>query len=324
MPIAQPAILWTTDLAQKEDSQRVEVTEDSFEWWYFDAILDDGSTCVVAFMSKVPFVPGPLSPILQFTISPPQGPYQQHQVFLPPASYSASTTHCAVTMGTSWVTGDLRSYELYAEAEGIAAHLVLRDVVPGWRTGPYIPPEQAAQQPLAEQVVISSGIAEGTLMYDGRLHRVTGTCYHDHNWGSARAWAAGSGGARVTSWYWGRARAGDHAIVFAQVLGTVDGGPSVPVAVFFMLARGTRMTSDDDVTALRVTPLGAGGDQGLMVEWTSNLGNVTLTLPSPKLIGCLNNGGYHRFLSPAVLHSDYDGENVSGLGQAIWEINVFP
>lgn len=324
MPTPRPPTLWTTDLAQQEDGQRVEVTEDSFEWWYFDTILDDGSTCVVTFFSKVPFVPGPPSPILQLNISPPQGPYQQQQVFLPPASYSASPTHCAVTMGTSWVTGDLRSYELYAEADGLAAHLVLRDIVPGWRTGPFVPPEQAAQQPLAEQVVIPSGVAEGTLMYDGRLHRVTGSCYHDHQWGSARAWAAGAAGARVTSWYWGRARAGDHAIVFAQVLGAVGDGPSVPIAVLFMLARGTRMTFDDDVTALRVTPLDGGIDHGVIVEWTSNLGGVVLTLPSPKQIASLNNGEYQRFLSPAVLHSDYAGENVSSQGQAIWEINVFP
>jgi len=30
-----------------------------------------------------------------------------------------------------------------------------------------------------------------------------------------------------------------------------------------------------------------------------------------------------RFLSPAVLSSDFDGEKFSGKGHGIWEINVF-
>jgi hypothetical protein len=36
---------WSTDLAVKEDGQRVALTDDNFEWWYFDTIMEDGSTC---------------------------------------------------------------------------------------------------------------------------------------------------------------------------------------------------------------------------------------------------------------------------------------
>ena len=111
---------WTTDLAVKEDGRRVALVDSTFEWWYFDTIMDDGSTCAVNFLSKRPFLPGPTAPILQFNIGTPSGKYLQSEASLPANTYSAATDHCDVAMGKSWVKGDLHAYTIHAEgvAEG--------------------------------------------------------------------------------------------------------------------------------------------------------------------------------------------------------------
>ena len=324
---------WTTDLALKEDGQRVKLADNTFEWWYFDTVMDDGSTCVVNFLSKTPFVSGPPSPILQFNISPPSGPYIQKVVVPGASTYSAASDHCDVTVGESSVEGDLHTYRIRAKAEDIAADLTLQRIVPGWREGPFLTPDEAAAQWLGEQVVIPSGTAEGTLTYNGATHKVRGTCYHDHQWGGTGVGQPGQSGAKLTSWYWARIQAGDHAVVMAQVYGTVNNGPVMPVMTMWMLARGSAVTFDDTVTALSVTPKGGTPKVpgNLDIAWSPNaapgtsppLGTVRFSLSSAHEIASFTDGGYLRFVCPVTVTSDFAGENFSKDGHAVWEIMTF-
>jgi len=314
---------WSTDLAQYEDGQRVEVTNQTFEWWYFDTILDDGSTCVVNFLNKIPFQSCPLLPILQLNISTPTGQVYQMEVVFQPDQYSASRNKCHVTMGSkNGVEGNLQTYYLHVENDDkesgyLCADLNLTAVVPGWRMGPYLPPQVAAQQWLGEQVVIASGTVTGTLTYGGQTRPVKGTCYHDHQWGGG---AQAAGPMKVTSWYWGRTCIGDHSIVFAQVLGNDGSGPERPIAAMFMLARGGRITYADDPAALSIVPL----ESGIAMQWTTNQGTVKLQMPSKQQIASFPpvDGKYLRYLSNATLESDFAGEIFRGQGKAIWEINT--
>lgn len=313
---------WSTDLARYEDGQRVEVTDQTFEWWYFDTILSDGSTCVVTFLNKIPFQSCPLLPILQLNISTPAGHVYQKEAVFHADQYSASRDKCRVTMGSkNGVEGDLQTYHLHAEYEDkesgyLCADLDLTTVVPGWRMGPYLPPQVAAQQWLGEQVVIASGTVTGTLTYGGQTRPVKGTCYHDHQWGGG---AQTAGPVKVTSWYWGRTCIGDHSIVFAQVLGSDGSGPERPIAAMFLLARGGRVTYSDDPAALSVVPLGSG----IEMQWKSNQGTVTLQMPSKQQIASFPPDGSHylRYLSDARLESDFAGEIFRSEGKAIWEFN---
>ncbi len=319
---------WTTDLARKEDAQRVDSTNDDlFEWWYFDTIMDDGSTCVLNFLSKPPFNKkgGGIMPILQFNLSTPEGQCLQQTPVFGADAYSSALDRCAVTIGPNWVEqNDDGSYTLHAEADGMAANLVLRNVVPGWRTGPYLPPDEAALIALDEQVVIPAGTAEGTLTYNGKTRPVTGTCYHDHQWGNIKT-PFGGGKSAITSWYWGRAQAGDHAVAFAQLY-----AGQAAVGALWQFARGSRMTFDTSLpstsgTGLVMTPPPNGAPAGsVSVKWTSNLGNVSFDLSSAQQIANFSDGGYLRFVSPVTLTSSYGGENFSQSGRAIWEIMHLP
>lgn len=328
---------WTTDLAVREDGQRVALADNTFEWWYFDAMMDDGSTCVLNFLSKPPFVNGPPMPVLQFNISTPVWDRLQSVALMPANTYSAASDRCAVTMGKSSVMGDLHTYMIHAEGAAedgtpMQADLTLRRVVPGWRTGPYLTPDEAATIFLGEQVVIPSGTVEGTLSYGGASYNVRGNCYHDHQWGGIGV--PGAADVVLKYWYWGRVQAGDHAVAVAQVYGSVNNGPVEPVTTLWTYARGTAMTYDDTVGAVTVTPkdVSEGVPGTLDIVWTPGaapgtsaplLGSVRFSLHSAQKIADFG-PEYVRFVCPSTLTSDFAGESFSIDGRAIWEIMHLP
>lgn len=310
-----PSPVWTTDLALFEDGKRVDTGQPGiFEWWYFDAAFNDGSTCVVNFY--VANENGTETPTLQFNISPADGsPYLQAVVQQP--NYASDPNKCDVVMGRNWVSGDLQMYTLHAEAEtadngAIAADLTFTQVVRGFRIGPYLPPPVAATIPLGEQVVIPSGSVSGSLTYNGATYQVFGTCYHDHQWGTS------SQGLGLSKWYWGRTGDGDHSVVFAQMIGT-DGNPQSILWHYSGLGGAT--TFDLGVDALTVS-----GDptDGMTVVYQSALGTVTVELPSPTVIAHFpTTTDYTRYFSLATVIVDYNGDSFSGTFPAIFEQQVF-
>ena len=62
------------EVAEFEDSQRIGMERGRYEWWYFDAHLDDGATVVVVFYTKPNVSPnGPLAPRITINITRPDG-----------------------------------------------------------------------------------------------------------------------------------------------------------------------------------------------------------------------------------------------------------
>jgi hypothetical protein len=62
------------EVAQFEDGQRIGTEKGRYEWWYFDAHLDDGATVVVVFYTKPNVSPnGPLAPRITINLTLPDG-----------------------------------------------------------------------------------------------------------------------------------------------------------------------------------------------------------------------------------------------------------
>ena len=64
----------TEKVATWEDGQRAATNPGNFEWWYFDAHFEDGSTAVIVFATKPLVAPQfPLTPNLSLTVTRSNG-----------------------------------------------------------------------------------------------------------------------------------------------------------------------------------------------------------------------------------------------------------
>jgi hypothetical protein len=205
-----------------EDGRRTARSADSFEWWYFDGLLDDGTVVVVWFGDN--WFYGSHKRAVTLELTPPGKPTRRiMRTFDEPGAFA--TDHADIKIGPHEFKGDLDTYSIHvdaAETGGIGCDLTLRRRVASYRpaTG-YI---EAGTQYFAWLVAVPDGSVTGTLIADGVTRQVTGSGYHDHNWGDV------SPAKLFDNWWWGRGRSGDQTIIASVIHGKAAvGGTSVPL-----------------------------------------------------------------------------------------------
>jgi hypothetical protein len=320
-----------------EDGIRADAGPGSFEWWYFDAHLEDGSAVVVVFMTK-PLLQrrDPLTPAVTITITRPDGQKLSEFPLYPPAQFSASKDQCDVHIGPSWVRGDLHCYELHAEGKGLAVDLAFTGIAPPWRPGTgknYY--DKSLSRYFAWLPAIPYGTVEGTLTYDNQVHPVRGDGYHDHNWGNI-------GLEQVMShWYWGRAHLGTFSLIFVEMTSTATyKGQKLPV---FMLADEDHLLTGDglplklEIGEIQKHPSGRNYPNRLDFHWQAGQDTVHIALCRPqiieatsllgfmplwkqKLIRLVRNPYYFRFQADMELKIDFQGLKRFESGQALYEL----
>src|SRR3954471_3263876 len=108
------------EIAEFEDGQRIGTESDCYEWWYFDAHLDDGATVVVVFYTKPNVSPkGPLAPRITINLSLPDGRSFVKLLDTGPELFQASKSGCDVKIGTNHFVGDLKRFHITATIEEI-------------------------------------------------------------------------------------------------------------------------------------------------------------------------------------------------------------
>jgi hypothetical protein len=273
-----------TDTVQPwEDGLRAKTGPGSFEWWYFDAHLNDGSTAVIVFATK-PILErgGPLKPNVSLTITRPDGTKTAAFPIFPAGEFSASKESCDVHIGPNRAHGDLRRYQVQVEANGLAADLTFSGSAPAWRPGAGKIFFGDLEHYFAWLPAIPYGTVEGTLAYDGRTHHVKGSGYHDHNWGNVGL------GQVMDHWLWGRAHLGGYTLIYVeQVASRAYGFARLPV---FLLARdGEILVGDGGPLTMQARqyvryPGGRQYPGAVDFHWQSPAGRVDLALRQPKLI----------------------------------------
>ena len=312
---------------------------DTFEWWYFDAEFDDGSTAVVTYTSRPATNPkGELRPTMLLIMKSAEGEKVRLTDEFKPGDFSASAEGCDVRIGSNTVKGDLDSYELHAALEDCSADLTFTRSGPSWRPGSGITYSGRKEERFFGWVVpITYGTVEGTITFKGEKKQVKGTCYHDHNWGNFSLNSA------IDHWYWGRAHVGDFTVVFVQMVTRhlpIVGSLNLNT---LMLARGEEVLTDDGLPLrLQVSdfvdgPL--GGSYPTKVDWTwhTDEGDISLTIRNPKLIEALDmlegkpswekplahlvsNPYYYDFNADLELSVDLKGDKTVEKGKALYEL----
>jgi len=223
---ATPADFAALGIGQKiaiwEDGRRTPKSADTFEWWYFDGLLDDGTVVVVWFGDN--WFYGSHNRAVTIELTPPGKPTRRvMRTFEELGSFSSDSAD--IKIGPHQFKGDLDTYFIHvdpAQTGGVGCDLTLRRRVASYRpaTG-YI---EAGKQFFAWLVPVPEGAVTGTLTVDGVTRQVTGSGYHDHNWGNI------SPAKLFDNWWWGRGRSGEHTIIASEIHGkSAVGGTSIPL-----------------------------------------------------------------------------------------------
>ncbi|MCX7029791.1 MAG: hydroxyneurosporene dehydrogenase [Spirochaetes bacterium] len=319
-----------------EDGARMSGGRGTYEWWYFDFSLDDGSTLVIVYLTKDFTRPqAPLSPVVTFSFDGPDGTTVSRAVTAEASDFSAAKDRCDVRIGACTAAGDLRGYTVHYEDADVSADLRLAGTVPAWRPG-------TGHAFFAWLPSVPKGTVEGTLSIGGATPIVTGVGYHDHNWGNAPLLDL------VHDWYWGRARIGDYTVISSTITATDRyGGAALPV---FMLALGDAIIADDaakvrfsadEVFTDTLTGKPVAGR--LVYEYEDGSSRYRITyrratdLVRTMFVDLLTgfkrslarlagfDGAYLRFAGTATLERFEDGRLVETVSQesAVWELMYF-
>jgi hypothetical protein len=288
-----------------EDGYRAASAADStFEWWYFDCQFDDGSTLVVTFSNKPHTSPaGPLAPTVLVIRQHPDGSRTHVEPVFAAGDFAAATDHCDVRIGANTVTGDLDTYRLHLEVDGLTADVEIERKAPSWRPGAGITYfDSHKKHYLAWVVPVPYGTVSARITEGGTTRTLQGSAYHDHNWGNHLM------GSFLDHWYWGRAHLGDYTLVYVMMTTRGLFGVGQLEIPTFYLAQGDRLVTDD-LLPLRLQVTGVVEGPGhqrypTCLEWTWEKGHETIrfTATNPRLIEALDMAPHRNPIS-AVLHA---------------------
>jgi predicted secreted hydrolase len=277
----------------------------SFEWWYFDMQLDDGSTLVATYNTKPNTAPdGPLDPSVLIIYHGADGTKVRADTHHPAEEFSAAKDRCDVRIGPNTVSGDLECYQLHLDDADVTADLMIERHSPSWRPGAGTTYFDAARSQRFSWVVpVPYGSVSGTVTAGGQTRTVTGSAYHDHNWGN-KVMEAG-----LDHWFWGRAHIGDFTVVYALITTKGLFGVGALNLPTFMLAKGDELLTDD-MLPLRLEThdeVAGPGHQSYPTElewsWHADGSSVTMTVTNVEMIEALDMSGAHHGLGQALLHA---------------------
>lgn len=195
--------------------------DEYYEWWYFDMSFSNGYHMVITFHYRNLFLK-PMIPSLQFFIYRPDGTRIDRYAICDPGEISANPDYCDVRMGESWVRDFGEHYELYIRIKDDGARLILKNLVPPWKTGSGFNYKNEDAALVAGWVVpMPHAHVEGELFIKGDTVAVEGSAYHDHNWGNFHCYRT------FKSWYWGRIHSDRYTVDYAKVIPRDERAPFV-------------------------------------------------------------------------------------------------
>ena len=174
------------EVATFEDGQRIGTEKGRYEWWYFDAHLDNGATVVVVFYTKPNVSPnGPLAPRITINLTLPDGQRFDKIYDTTSDQFTASKAGCDVWIGCNRFVGDLHRYCITATIEEISVEVELTGEVRPWRpkSGHIYFGAEGQEKLFAWLPSVPQGLASVRYKVGDKEYRASGSGYHDHNWG---------------------------------------------------------------------------------------------------------------------------------------------
>ena len=217
-----------------EDGTRTDGKKNEFEWWYFDAELDDGSL-IVAYFYKVHFLKDQY--FIGFNYTSPENENFFRLKYFNKNDVSFSKDSCLVLMNDNSFTGNLKNYNITlnpSDFDNYGFDLNLYSLI-----DPYRPQDgiiNAGDEYFAWLAAVPNGEVEGTVTIDGVKKEIKGTGYHDHNWGNTPLQKLFSG------WTWFRGKAGPYTVILAE-LNAVENRGGFDIPILFVASKDQRVVN---------------------------------------------------------------------------------
>ncbi len=229
---------------KREDGIRTGGKKGTYEWWYFDAHLNDGTTVVIVFYTK-PFteIKKGLIPFISINIDRPDGTSIKKAHYGKVEEFSASKDSCNVIIGKNYFAGNLKNYKIHFEDDELTIDVKIKRTTESWRpeTGHFIYGNSGKE--FAWLVPVPQGKAEITYSYKGKTYNLHGSCYHDHNFGNANMADV------INHWYWARAELGPYNVIAAELI-SVKKYDSEPIIVFNISKNGKTIVDNGEKVKL--------------------------------------------------------------------------
>jgi predicted secreted hydrolase len=184
----------------------------NFEWWYFDARLDNGYMAVGFFRAKHERT-GKTG--VEITIYKPNGDKIQKIFNYRRSDFKASKEDANVQIGNNYIKVDYSSqklplYEIFLDEDDLGIHLFYKPKIRGWMPGEGFT-EFGTLGQFGWSVAIPRADVEGKIEVNNEEINVKGIGYHDHNWLTFNLMRV------VQYWYWGRIYSENFTIIYAYI-----------------------------------------------------------------------------------------------------------
>lgn len=208
--------IFPDSIVPREDGMRTTGKKGTFEWWYFDAHMDDGTKIVIVFFTKPTHkVRGRLNPLCTVDIDWPDGSKIHKEYNAPIKESQFSEEQCEVYMGNNYFKGDLKHYDIHFEDDSLTVNIKLDRTTPSWRphTGHWYFGKRQKKY-FAWFPAVPSGEVSATIQYRDEKKELSGSGYHDHNWYNKNILMM------FNHWYWARAEVGNYSVILSHLTTT--------------------------------------------------------------------------------------------------------
>ena len=161
-----------------------------WEWWYFDADLDNGYTIAGTFHFGSPRPPAnPDVRFVEIALYDPEGNKRMVRKRYPKEQCSASEDTCKVVIGPNVFEGEIPRFQLFFQEGAQGCDLIYESLVEGFM--PRGPTSSIGAAVVGWVIPTARAKVSGTITWEGRTMEVKGDGYHDHNWSDAPMSGAG-------------------------------------------------------------------------------------------------------------------------------------
>lgn len=235
--------LQTGNIPEKwEDGMRTTGGKGSYEWWYFDTHLEDGSSAVIVFYTK-DFVQANrnMTPTISLNIDRPDGTKIARRIEYKASEATFLKDSCHVQIGKSYFKGNLKEYEIHFEGEGLTIDATLQRNTNSWRpkTG-HVEFNGKEEHYFAWVVPVPQGDVQFEYRLGDEQKQLAGNGYHDHNWGDVSIMEL------FNHWYWSRAKVGSYDVIAFDMITEKEYG-NAPIVLFNISKDGKTVADEEQV-----------------------------------------------------------------------------